>query len=226
MQRKKSDLYPDNLIGCLNEINGIVTRSSDDSEEKNYVFTKEKINNGIWYLPERERRILNLYYKEYLTCDSIGKIFGITRSRIAQIRNKAEWRLYRVIKAIDSPNSVFLLNLECAEELIKNGILDYNELAFMKPSALKKLDNIGNKKVNEILLHPELNRIRGEADLKDVGVGTLTCRILEENDCYKVKDVAPFSLEELKSLYRMNDTKAEKVYNNKIISMVRAVLTA
>ncbi len=130
------------------------------------------------------------------------------------------------LKAIDSPYSVFLLNLECAEELIQNGILDYRELAFMTVSALRKLDNIGYKKINEILSHPELTRIRGDAELKDVGIGTLTCRILEGNDCYKVKDVAGYTLDDLKSMYRMNDTKAEKVYNNKIISMVRAVLTA
>lgn len=226
MRRKKNESYPNNIIKTLDNIHEIMTRSSTDAAEKSYSFSEEKIRNAIWYLPERDRRMLNLYYKEYLSCDNIGKIFGLTRSRVAQIRNKAEWKLYRVIKAIDSPYSVFLLNLECAEELIQNGILDYRELAFMTVSALRKLDNIGYKKINEILSHPELTRIRGDAELKDVGIGTLTCRILEGNDCYKVKDVAGYTLDDLKSMYRMNDTKAEKVYNNKIISMVRAVLTA
>jgi RNA polymerase sigma factor for flagellar operon FliA len=44
-------------------------------------------------MPERERRVLTLYYFENLTLAQIGQIFGVTESRVSQIHTRAVLQL-------------------------------------------------------------------------------------------------------------------------------------
>jgi RNA polymerase primary sigma factor len=57
----------------------------------------EEINKALGILDDRERRILSycfgLYDKPVLTLDDIGKLEGITRERVRQIRNRAVEKL-------------------------------------------------------------------------------------------------------------------------------------
>lgn len=57
----------------------------------------EEINKALSILDDRERRILGfcfgLYDKPVLTLDEIGKLEGITRERVRQIRNRAVEKL-------------------------------------------------------------------------------------------------------------------------------------
>ena len=47
----------------------------------------------ITRLPERERRILELYYHEGLTMRETGEVLGITESRVCQLHSQAASRL-------------------------------------------------------------------------------------------------------------------------------------
>ncbi|NLB72395.1 MAG: sigma-70 family RNA polymerase sigma factor, partial [Chloroflexi bacterium] len=40
-------------------------------------------------LPEREMQVVSLYYYEGLTLKEIGRILGVTESRVSQIHGKA-----------------------------------------------------------------------------------------------------------------------------------------
>ncbi|MBI3901260.1 MAG: sigma-70 family RNA polymerase sigma factor, partial [Chlamydiia bacterium] len=51
------------------------------------------IENAIATLSEQERRVLTLYYYEELMLKEIGKIMGISESRVSQIHTKALLRL-------------------------------------------------------------------------------------------------------------------------------------
>ena len=57
----------------------------------------EEINKALGILDDRERRILSycfgLYDKPVLTLDEIGRLEGITRERVRQIRNRAVEKL-------------------------------------------------------------------------------------------------------------------------------------
>ena len=50
---------------------------------------RELIADVIAHLPEREQRVLSLYYYEEMTLKEISKVLGLTESRISQIHSKA-----------------------------------------------------------------------------------------------------------------------------------------
>ena len=47
------------------------------------------MRDEILRLPERERIVLSLYYFEELKLHQIGRVLGLTESRVSQIRSKA-----------------------------------------------------------------------------------------------------------------------------------------
>lgn len=40
------------------------------------------------YLTDREQRIMEMRYREHMTLEDIGKVYGVTRERIRQVENK------------------------------------------------------------------------------------------------------------------------------------------
>lgn len=55
--------------------------------------TKHLLARAISQLPERERTIVTLYYYEGLTLAQIGRVLGVTESRICQLHTKAVLQL-------------------------------------------------------------------------------------------------------------------------------------
>lgn len=53
---------------------------------------------AIEQLPERERQILALYFEEELTLAEIGKVIGVTESRVSQLRTLALSRLRTLLR--------------------------------------------------------------------------------------------------------------------------------
>ena len=60
--------------------------------------TKEILADAIDSLPEKERTVVSLYYYEELTYKEIGKILGVSESRISQLHTKAIIRLKNKFK--------------------------------------------------------------------------------------------------------------------------------
>jgi RNA polymerase sigma factor for flagellar operon FliA len=54
---------------------------------------KQVIIRTIEDLPEKEKRVLVLYYYEDLTLKEIGKVLEVTESRVSQLHTKAIIRL-------------------------------------------------------------------------------------------------------------------------------------
>ena len=50
---------------------------------------KHLLADAINRMPDRERLVLTLYYYEGLTLAEIGKMLGVTESRVCQIHTKA-----------------------------------------------------------------------------------------------------------------------------------------
>jgi RNA polymerase sigma factor for flagellar operon FliA len=67
-----------------------------DAFEDNDV--KNQIIAGIRQLSEREQLILSLYYYDELTFKEIGKVLGITESRVCQLHARAVVNLKAVVK--------------------------------------------------------------------------------------------------------------------------------
>ena len=62
--------------------------------------TKHVIAETIATLPDKERLVISLYYYEDLNMKEIGKILGITESRVCQIHTKSVLRLRSKLKAL------------------------------------------------------------------------------------------------------------------------------
>lgn len=68
-----------------------------DAEDPVAAFETEEVKHilaqAIEKLPERERVVITLYYYEGLTLKEIGKVLGVTESRVSQLHTKAVLRM-------------------------------------------------------------------------------------------------------------------------------------
>ena len=60
---------------------------------------KQQLVEALQELPERERQMLSLYYYEGMTLKEIGKIMGVTESRVSQIHGKGLSMLRTILRA-------------------------------------------------------------------------------------------------------------------------------
>jgi len=60
----------------------------------------ESLASGISKLNEREKHILSLYYYEGLTLKQIGKVLGITESRVSQLHTQIILKLRRMMEDV------------------------------------------------------------------------------------------------------------------------------
>ena len=66
---------------------------TDDTYDPAGVFAEDEMRGllaeAIGRMPEREQRVLTLYYYEGMTLAEIGRVLGVTESRVCQIHTKA-----------------------------------------------------------------------------------------------------------------------------------------
>ncbi|HEY3418757.1 MAG TPA: FliA/WhiG family RNA polymerase sigma factor [Armatimonadota bacterium] len=60
---------------------------------------REVLAEAIDELPENERLVVSLYYHDGLTLKEIGKVLGVTESRVCQLHSKAILRLRGMMKS-------------------------------------------------------------------------------------------------------------------------------
>ncbi len=70
------------------------------------IIEKEEIKNviveSIQSLPEKEKKVIVLYYYEDLTLKEIGEVLEVTESRISQLHTKAVARLRSKLSKVKS----------------------------------------------------------------------------------------------------------------------------
>jgi RNA polymerase sigma factor for flagellar operon FliA len=95
-------------LGSFEDVGGegeglIALIPDPDSEDPHLVLHeaewREIIKKGIDELPEKECRIVQLYYYEELNMKQIGKILEITESRVSQLHTKAMLHLRRELRS-------------------------------------------------------------------------------------------------------------------------------
>lgn len=60
---------------------------------------KQQLAESLQELPEREKQMLSLYYYEGLTLKEIGRVMGVSESRVSQIHGKGLSMLRAILKA-------------------------------------------------------------------------------------------------------------------------------
>ncbi len=78
-------------VPIADNIESVSSFRPDTIAEKNDL--RRVIIEAINELPEKEKKVLVLYYYEDLTLKEIGKVLGVTESRISQLHTKAVSRL-------------------------------------------------------------------------------------------------------------------------------------
>ena len=73
------------------EREGISERLDEESEQ-------QELAEALSQLPDRERNMLSLYYYEGLNLKEIGKVLGVTESRVSQIHGKALSMLRAILR--------------------------------------------------------------------------------------------------------------------------------
>jgi RNA polymerase sigma factor FliA len=76
---------------------GAASIPDHDADDPVTMFETEEVKHilagAIERLPERERVVITLYYYEGLTLKEIGKVLGVTESRVSQLHTKAVLRM-------------------------------------------------------------------------------------------------------------------------------------
>ncbi len=67
-------------------------RLDDESE-------RQQLREALQELPERERQMLSLYYYDGLTLKEIGRVMGVSESRVSQIHGKGLAMLRTILRA-------------------------------------------------------------------------------------------------------------------------------
>jgi RNA polymerase sigma factor FliA len=57
---------------------------------------------AVEQLPERERLVMSLYYGDELNLKEIGKVLGVTESRVCQIHSQALVRIRARLNSVDT----------------------------------------------------------------------------------------------------------------------------
>jgi len=108
--RETLELSSRSYIVSLDEVlsleDGDVSRDGiipDDGESAADLLEDEdetvRVAGALKRLPEREMQVISLYYYEGLTLKEIGKVLGVTESRISQIHGKALAALRGILAA-------------------------------------------------------------------------------------------------------------------------------
>jgi RNA polymerase sigma factor for flagellar operon FliA len=71
-------------------------RQAEDAERK------QLLSEGIAHLPERERRVVTLYYLEDLRLKEIGVLLGLSESRVSRLLKTALFNLAEFLRARES----------------------------------------------------------------------------------------------------------------------------
>lgn len=76
------------------------TKSPQPAERYEEEEKKESLLQAVKSLPERERKIIVLYYYRGMTLREIGEILGVSESRVSQLHAKALFRLRNYLRRI------------------------------------------------------------------------------------------------------------------------------
>jgi len=72
---------------------GLASREPDPQECAERMEVRRLLARAIDALPKREKLVVQLYYYEYLSLKEIGKVFGVSESRVCQLHTQAIMRL-------------------------------------------------------------------------------------------------------------------------------------
>jgi RNA polymerase sigma factor FliA len=77
------------------------SRSMGPDEATSIRETHERLRQAVTHLPERQQMILEMYYRREMTLKEIGRVVGVTESRVCQIMGEATGKLRAMLDKED-----------------------------------------------------------------------------------------------------------------------------
>jgi RNA polymerase sigma factor for flagellar operon FliA len=77
----------------VDRIDLVTDDSHDPLENVEAIDMRQRLALAIQELPERDQLLLSLYYKEELNLKEIGKVLGVSESRVSQLHSQAALKL-------------------------------------------------------------------------------------------------------------------------------------
>ena len=191
--------YPLNLIYAVfeNEAEEIIEKSDTISD----------FNGSVEYvlhtLSDRETKILKNRFIDLMTLEEVGKIFGVTRSRIREIEAKA-------LRKLRHPSRIKYLRYGISG-VIENIKIDYyNKFADLE-SKLIELCKLNEEKADKVIDDVELRRKYASLGIEhmDLSVRSYTC--LKRAGINNIKQLASLSYEELVHIRNLGRKSIEEI---------------
>ena len=88
------DMIVGDQSGWLTRLAGQAGPDTDPTLAVELSERKQLLAHAIDGLPDKEKLVISLYYREDMTLKEIGAVLGITESRVCQLHSKAVVRLY------------------------------------------------------------------------------------------------------------------------------------
>lgn len=181
------DIYPFNLITAI--------LGSKEEAVKVYLPGFKRALNT---LSEREKEVLRARFKDKLTLDNCGKLYGITGSRVKTIVDKAIRKIRNpvVMKMYmgASPSAVGMLSRKC--KILQEEINSLN-------SEIQKCKYENN--------NTEKHIIRMKTPIEGLELSTRSYRALRRAGKMTLEDVSNMTKEELRSIRNMGVKSQEEV---------------
>lgn len=189
--KELTSVYPFSMIYEVLSLDGDVMLSAE---------AINKVLNDT--LNERERRCLEMRYRDNMTLDECGTVMGVTRARIRQITAKAERKLRHPsrVKAMEVIPKADYIELD----------MKYQKLLSDYESLKKRLEEAEGKTVEEVkkemtvrdkpIEHMDLS-VRSYNCLRRANCKTVgdVADIARTDNIYRVRNLGKRSLEEIRS---------------------------
>lgn len=91
-------------FGDETEVKKVAFEGQTPEEAATRAQSRDKLRLALSKLPERERKILSLYYVDELEYKEIAKIMGVSQSRICQLANRALVSLRELLPDFEGQN--------------------------------------------------------------------------------------------------------------------------
>lgn len=175
-----------------------------EAREKALTLSVQGIKSEVAELTEREKKILELRYKNKLTYGEISEIMGVTRERIRQILAKA-------LRKLRHPSKLAKMKAYSYHDLVKRS-RDYNDLETRNKELEKAILLYTTYKLNDEKLKDITKKIDVVSiPLEELGLSVMAYNSLKRRGTGTLGDIAQMTMADLENVRNLGRKTRDEV---------------